>query len=115
MEDFDDYDISDLADAGDFSDGSMSTIPVKIYAAVAIVSLLIYYGRNLFKNGKLPGLSSFFSNLCCICVCASIVACLCVTNKLAGWLLAIVLSMCAICVALGYVPTFGMDKLKVTK
>lgn len=79
--------------------GFLSCTPLKIYLAVALISVIIYYGNNLLK-GKID--FNQFSSLMCAIICSAIVIMFtCKVNFIVSWILAIGLSICAICFAMG--------------
>lgn len=83
--------------------GFLSCTPLKIYLAIALLSVLIYYANNLIK-GKFD-FSNCSSLMCCILCSAFVIAITCNTNLYVSWTLTIVFSICAMCFAMG---SFGI-------
>lgn len=80
----------------------LNCTPLKIYLGVALISLVCYYGNNLLK-GKID-FSNCSSIMCTILCFALVIMFTCKANYMISWILAIVLSMCAICFAMGQLP-----------
>jgi hypothetical protein len=73
--------------------------PLKIYLAVAFISVIIYYANSIFK-GKWPDGNSA-SSFCCGLVCLACILMFTCKNFILAWILAIGFSVCAICFAMG--------------
>lgn len=74
--------------------------PLKIYLAIALISVIIYYANAVMK-GKWPD-GNTGSSLCCSIICISLVIMFtCKSNFLVAWALAFIFSICSICFAMG--------------
>lgn len=97
------YDDEDESQSIFSFNGIVSSTPLKIYLAVALISLLIYYASSVFK-GKWPN-GNIGSLLCCSIICSALVILLSAgIHSILSWVLAIGFSVCAIYFIMGKIP-----------
>lgn len=101
MSDYDDDDYTPrMKTSGSGMMGMLMCMPLKIYLAVAVISIIIYYANTVMK-GKWPD-GNTGSSLCCSVICISLAIMLtCKTHFMISWALAFVFSICSICFAMG--------------
>ena len=80
-----------------------STLPLKIFLAIAVFSLLFYYADYILR-GKWPNGYPGLFLCCCIVIMGCCIFSASMKSSIASWLLAFAFSILAVCVALGKIP-----------
>lgn len=106
-DDYDDYDDSNNKYSS--SGGGPFCMPVTVYLSVAVISLIVYFGVYMMK-GSFPKMQTVCSVMCSTLILTVVLSALCYTKPMLAWCFSVMFSVCAICFAMGKVPTFGLLK-----